>query len=295
MAYSEDHIALAAEYALGTLDADERAQVESIMSVDTDFAAVVKAWEHKLGALNQMVGSVEPRPEVWEKIRTAIGPSEKQEPVALPEAPAVAPPIPAVAPPPIEEQVVAVDDSNVVRLAAKARRWRNTATAVSAIAAALVAIIGVGLSMPDLLPDRMRPRPRTQVVEVKTPAAPTRSAQYVAVLQKEGGSPAFILTVDEATRNFTVRKVGASAEPGKSFELWLISDKLPRPRSLGVIGGSEFTSRPVLASYDSEIVKAATYAVTVEQAGGSPDGNPHSAPLFSGKLIETVPPGPPPR
>ena len=29
MAYSEDDIALAAEYALGTLDADERAQVES--------------------------------------------------------------------------------------------------------------------------------------------------------------------------------------------------------------------------------------------------------------------------
>jgi hypothetical protein len=28
MAYSEDDIALAAEYALGTLDADERAQVE---------------------------------------------------------------------------------------------------------------------------------------------------------------------------------------------------------------------------------------------------------------------------
>ena len=64
MAYSEDHIALAAEYALGTLDADERAQVEAMMSADADFTAVVVAWESKLGALNQMVGSVEPRPEV---------------------------------------------------------------------------------------------------------------------------------------------------------------------------------------------------------------------------------------
>ena len=35
MAHSEDHIALAAEYALGTLDADERAQVETMMAVDT--------------------------------------------------------------------------------------------------------------------------------------------------------------------------------------------------------------------------------------------------------------------
>jgi anti-sigma-K factor RskA len=119
---------------------------------------------------------------------------------------------------------------------------------------------------------------------------PAPSAQYVAVLQKDGGSPAFILTVDGATRNFTVRKVGAAAEPGKSFELWLISDKLPQPRSLGVIGGGDFTARPVLASYDANTVNNATYAVTVEPAGGSPDGKPTSAPIFTGKLIESVPP-----
>ena len=284
MAYSDDHIALAAEYALGTLDADERAQVETMISVDKDFTVIVQAWEHKLGALNQMVGSVEPRPELWDKIRTAVGHSEPQAPLMLPEQPA--PPVAAS----VEELAAVVDNANVVRLTANARRWRTVASFTSAIAAALVAMIGVGLLVPDLLPDRMRPRPQTQVVEASAPPAPAPSAQYVAVLQREGGSPAFILTVDGATKGFTVRKVGASAEPGKSFELWLISDKLPRPRSLGVIGGSDFTSRAVLASYDSDMVKAATYAVTVEQAGGSPDGNPHSAPVFSGKLIEAVPP-----
>jgi hypothetical protein len=30
--------------------------------------------------------------------------------------------------------------------------------------------------------------------------------------------------------------------------------------------------------------------VTIEQGGGSPDGAPHSAPVFTGKLIEAVPP-----
>jgi anti-sigma-K factor RskA len=282
MAYSDDDIALAAEYALGTLDADERAQVETMMAADKDFTAMVRSWEHKLGALNQMVGSVEPRPEVWEGIRAAIGHSEARAPLVLPETPA-----PAVAPP-VEGQ--AAEDSNVIRLVANARRWRTIASVASAIAAALVAIIGVGLSMPDLLPDSMRPRARTQIVEAKAPPAPAGSGQYVAVLQREGGSPAFILTVDDATKNFTVRRVDAPAEPGKSFELWLISDKLPQPRSLGVIGASEFTARPVLSSYDAEMVKGATFAVTVEQAGGSPDGNPHSAPVFSGRLIETVPP-----
>jgi len=56
------------------------------------------------------------------------------------------------------------------------------------------------------------------------------------------------------------------------------------------IGDADFTARPVLSSYDAEMVKGATFAVTVEQAGGSPDGAPSSAPVFSGKLIETVPP-----
>src|SRR5713101_2816971 len=249
MAYSEDQIALAAEYALGTLDADERVQAETMMSADKEFAPMVEAWQHKLGALNQMVGSVEPRPEIWNKIKSAISLSEAQAALVLPEAP------PAVAPEIVEPSAVA-DTFNVVRLSAQTRRWRNLATFATAIAAALIAVIVVGVYQPDLLPEAVRPKPRTQVVEVKTPSAPTpRSAQYVAVLQKDGGSPAFILTVDAATRNFTVRKVGASAEPGKSFELWLISDKLQRPRSLGVIGNGDFTARPVLTSYDNDIVK----------------------------------------
>ncbi len=283
MAYSEDHIALAAEYALGTLDADERAQAETMMSVDKDFTAMVQAWEQKLGALNQMVGAVEPGPEVWDRIKTAVGHSEPQAPLVLPAAPpevaAVVEPAPAVA-----------DTSNVVQLSAQARRWRNIARLTTAIAAALVAMISIQVYRPDLLPDGLRPKPRTLVADVAAPVAPVPSAQYVAVLQKDGGSPAFILTVDGATKNFTVRKVDATPEPGKSFELWLISDKLPQPRSLGVIGGSDFTARSVLSSYDADTINAATYAVTVEQAGGSPDGNPHSSPVYTGRLIETVPP-----
>jgi anti-sigma-K factor RskA len=295
MAYSEDHIALAAEYALGTLDAEERAQVETMMAVDAEYSAIVRAWEYRLGSLNQMVGSVEPRPIVWENIRAAIGHlSEPQAQPVLPEAAPSRPPPPDMPAPVFAEQspvvqVPVADDTNLIYLASRVRRWRNIATTASAIAAALVAMLALQVYQPDLLPEGIRPKPRTQVVEVKTPAPPS-SAQYVAVLQKDAGSPAFILTVDAATKNFTVRKVGAQPEPGKSFELWLISDKLPQPRSLGVIGAADFTARPVLSSYDANTINSATFAVTVEQAGGSPDGKPSSAPIFTGKLIETVPP-----
>jgi anti-sigma-K factor RskA len=292
MAYSEDHIALAAEYALGTLDADERAQVETMMAVDTEFTAIVRDWEHRLGALNQMVGSVEPRPIVWENIKAAIGHSAGQQaPLALPEAPVAAAPPPAA-----DARPVAADNSNVIQLTGRVRRLRGIASIASALAAALVAMLAVQVYRPELLPEALRPKPRIQTVEVKTPAPPpVSSAQYVALLQRDGGSPAFILTVDAATKNFTVRKVGADPEPGKSFELWLNSDRLPQPRSLGVIGGSDFTARPVLADFDASTINTATYAVTVEQAGGSPSGQPTSAPIYTGKLIETVPAGAPPR
>jgi anti-sigma-K factor RskA len=315
MDYSEDHIALAAEYALGTLDADERSQVETMMSVDKEFTTMVHAWEFRLGVLNQMVGSVEPRAEVWDRIRNAAGLSEPQTPIVFPEP--LQPPLPpietsepvrssvdhpsnapsnVIQPNVIRPNVIepGVSQSNVVRLPDRSGRWRGIASAMTAIAAGLVALLGIQIVQPDWLPQRLRPKPRTQIVEVRAPVAPaTPSAQYVALLQGQGGGPAFILTVDGASKNFTLRRVGATApEPGKSFELWIISDKLPKPRSLGVITPDNFTARPLLAAYDPDVVNNATYAVTVEQAGGSPDGNPHSAPVFSGKLIETVPPPP---
>ncbi|OKO70809.1 anti-sigma factor [Bradyrhizobium sp. AS23.2] len=344
MAYTEDHIALAAEYVLGTLDADERAQVETMMAVDKAFADVVQAWAFRLGALNQMVGSVEPRPIVWENIRSELARTAfAQEPPALPEAPPPPPPVPEFSsldtsppetpsedaqqpepqPPEAEQpeterpapdalpdvlpifmpqvhapdpevaralQVPVVDSTNVIGLESRVKRWRTIASALGALAAALLVTLSLQIFQPDALPGALRPAPRIQTVEVKTPAPLTASSQFVALLQGQGGGAAFILTIDGATRNFTVRKVGATLEPGKSFELWLISDKLPRPRSLGVIGTGDFTARPVLGSYDADVVNGATYAVTVEQAGGSPNGQPTSAPVFSGKLIETVPP-----
>src|SRR5438067_2412093 len=126
MAYTDDHIALAAEYALGTLDAGERGQVATI---------------------------------------------------------------------------------NVIRLEGRVKRWRTIASAVGALAAALLVTLSLQIFQPDALPGVLRSASRIQTVEVKTPPAPlTASAQYVALLQGQGGGPAFILTIDGATRNFTVRK-----------------------------------------------------------------------------------------
>lgn len=391
MNYSEDHIALAAEYALGTLDADERALVETMMIVDNGFRDVVEAWDRKLSPLHQMVGPIEPPDHVWERIKAEAGLTGNQAPMAsMPtfvepfaplahqdddederhirdiqrdnqvrdvqarNAPPPEPPPPAaelrspditprdeivprdeisqydaiiprdeIAPPDdvktpaqsdadierelfgdepyIPPEIVAAPvasstaeaSSNVVQLPRRTGRGGVVYGALmTAVAASLAAVVALQAYRPDVLPDQLRIKPKIERVEIRTPAPPA-GAQFVALLQQDVSLPAFILTVDTATKNFTVRKVGAVPEPGKSYELWLVSDKLQRPRSLGVIGGSDFTIRPALSAYDNETINKATYAVTVEPEGGSPTGAPTSTPIFTGKLVESVPELPP--
>lgn len=360
MNYSEDHIALAAEYALGTLSADERALVETMMIVDHGFMEVVEAWDRKLSPLHQMVAPVEPPPHLWDKISAELGlvgpqpvvveepkPAEEPAPVVAttpaeiksvvaeeprpieptepddamlarllespppivaeqPEQPVhqdqpagpvasadvpVEPPA-AVETPEIIPEPVAESSSNVVPLADRRRGNQTFGWFMTAVAASLAAVIALQAYRPELLPEKLRVKPQVQVVEVKVPApaaATALPAQFVAVLQQNPSAPAFILTVDTATKNFTVRKVGAAAEPGKSYELWLVSDKLPRPRSLGVIGGSDFTIRPALSAYDADTINKATFAVTIEPEGGSPTGVATGPIVYTGKLIESVP------
>src|SRR6202035_1973535 len=94
--YDDAQDALAAEYVLGTLSADEREHAEALLTLDPGFAASVRMWERRLGELNVMVEAVEPPPELWDKIKAELGVVETSS-----EAPQAAP-VPASAEPPVE-------------------------------------------------------------------------------------------------------------------------------------------------------------------------------------------------
>jgi anti-sigma-K factor RskA len=284
MTYSEDHIALAAEYVLGTLAADERALVETMMIVDPGFCEVVEAWDRKLAPLQQMVAPIEPPPHLWENIKAAAG---LVPPAVVDEAPAVDA-VPASAQEIVPEPVGTPESHAAPGLTERRRGNGGFGAVMTALAAALAGVIALQAYRPDLLPEQLRVKPKVEVVRVAGPPPP-QAAQFVALLQQNAALPAFILTVDAATKNFTVRRIGAAPQPGKSYELWLVSDKLQRPRSLGVIGGSDFTIRPSLSAYDSETINRATYAVTVEPEGGSRTGVATGPMVYTGKLVESVP------
>jgi anti-sigma-K factor RskA len=271
LSLSEDM--LAAEYVLGTLDPAEREDAKTRITSDFSFAALVKNWERRLGELHALTGDAEPSGSVWDAIKAKL-------PIAAPSAGMH---LPAVE----EPQQPQVETGNVVDLTGRLTRWRNVSLFMGSLAATLLAFVVTSVVAPGSLPGRLRPKFETTGPTAASDAA--SSSRLVAVLQREATAPAFIITVDVANRTLTMRRVGAPREPGKSYELWLISNKFPAPRSLGLAGGGDFTQSNELAAYDPATIEDATFAVSLEPEGGSPTGAPSNV-MFLGKPVESTPP-----
>lgn len=268
MIADQDKEALAAEFVLGTLDADERAQAEALMLIDPGFTAVVRDWERRLGELNAMVAPVEPQPALWDCIRAQVAETAPSEAVRLPDVDG---------PKPVADGRPAGAD--VVVLAQRVKRWRTFAGLTTALAASLAAIMVLRDYRPDVLPVSLQPRP---VAQAPGPA------QFVAVFQKDEQSPAFILSVDTDKRVVTVRQVAAERRPDRSYQLWIATQPGAAPRSLGLIGAGDFTVHAALAAYDPAVINNATYGISDEPLGGSPTGQP-TGPVIHAKLVQATP------
>jgi anti-sigma-K factor RskA len=205
--------------------------------------------------------------------------------VEVPETPAndTAAMPPVVVPEPRIER-----SADVIYLANRVRRWRRLTFIAGAIAALLALYVAVWQTAPELIPPQLRPA-GAAAVALFDGAGAARPDRLVAVLQQGPSAPAFLMTVDTQKRTLVVRRVAATPENGKSYELWLVSGRFPAPRSLGVIGNEEFTQRALPGNYDLETLRSATYAVSLEPAGGSPKDIPTGPVLFTGKAVESLP------
>ena len=270
---------LAAEYVLGTLASNEREHAQALIENDPAFAQLVRTWELRLGQLHAMVAPVEPPPETWARIQARVEGTDPSAVMLLPH-------------PDHAARIAA--EGNIVQLKHRLGRWRGATAGLTAIAAALIAFVVTSVVDPNVLPGALRPKPVEVVRTVEKIVEKTvNPGRFVAVLQQDTASPAFILTVDVATRTASVRRVAAAPQAGKSYQLWLVSDKFPKPRSLGLVGANEF-AQPALANFDQATISGATYAVSVEPEGGAPnpDDGPSGPVVFSAKLVEAVPSSP---
>lgn len=174
---------------------------------------------------------------------------------------------PATTFPGILARLDAGSDPLITTLERRLRRWRLATLGIGALAA--------GLALFAILP-RL--------------GAPGEPGSFVAVLQKDAASPAFIVSVNVEARSLTIRPVAARPQPNRSYELWLVNDKLPGPRSLGVIGDRPFTvEKARLSNVSEQVVQQAVLAVTLEPEGGSPSGQPTGPILYSGALVQATP------
>lgn len=235
----DDIDALAAEYALGTLSAAERAEAEARRARDPAFDRAVAAWERRLGPLAEVVAPVQPPAGLYNKIRAQIG---------------------------LASHVVSLK-ARQQAIERRASRWRNAAGAMAALAASLAGVV--------VWQDYQRRQMPTQ---------------YVAVLQASETLPAFLLTVDTKSNMFVISAMQKPAEPEKSYQLWLVHDDMPQPKSLGVFDDEAMDVRPMQpAGPMHDMMMDGTYAVSVEPKGGSPTGSPTGPVVFSGKLVKATP------
>ncbi len=291
MIIDDDKDTLAAEYVLGTLGADERAEAQALIAIDPGFAQIVGRWERRLGELSALVAPVEPPPQLWEKVKTLVAGVSQSGDITLPDI--ALPPVPVESPPPPSPPPAEAAEGESKSLPARSAGWRWIAVLFGLVALMLAGLIGLRELRPEMLPNPLRPTPIIQVVQkeriVEIPSP--RPAQYIAALQKEAFAPVFLLTFDMDRKLFTVRAMAAPKQAGKSYELWLVSPKQPGPLSLGVVGAEEFTVRPARAEWDSTTLADATYGISLESEGGSASGAPSGPMIFSGRLIQATPPG----
>jgi anti-sigma-K factor RskA len=160
-----------------------------------------------------------------------------------------------------------IQDTIVTDLTQRLKRWRAAAILAGAIAATFaIAFVWRG------------------------PIAMSPAENFVAVLQDDKTPvPYFIVEIDQRSHMMTVHPIGAGRQPGKSYELWLIHDGFGEPKSLGVVADQGFTVKPTLAKYDTAAVDGGQFAITLEPAGGAPNGKPSGPPLWIGKMFQATP------
>ncbi|MCB1490023.1 MAG: anti-sigma factor [Bauldia sp.] len=154
MAPDRDELdALAGEYVLGTLSADERGAAEARYAADADFRRLVSDWEKRLQPLADSAGDLPLPASVFEAIDARIG--------------AAAAPAPAS------------DGGNVVALRREVGRWRLTALVAGAAAAVLAAVVVV---------EQVRPPSAQQSEFVAILTSEGASPAFVATVNVEKGT-----------------------------------------------------------------------------------------------------------
>ena len=154
----------------------------------------------------------------------------------------------------------AVASGPVARFWDNLNLWRGIAAGALAVA---VAAVGFNLMQP-------------------APDVSSLTTQLVAALEEEGSNVKFVALYDGAG-NVRLTALSGEPVPDKDFELWAIQGG-NNPVSMGVIPVAERSSVAVTPDVLAGLGEGSVLAITLEQAGGSPDGLPHGPIVAKGAV-----------
>ena len=277
----------AAEFVLGTLSADERAEFRREIVRMPAAARAAADWELRLRPVLEAVPERQAPEAIWTKISRTIDMLEAADDdrtdvattlLFSPDQTRIDPVMDAQSGPSLkaaDEQIVALKarqsellakqdalESDIRVARRRAGRARVGAWMGGALAAGLAGFILV--QQLDLLPTAQPPE------------------RYIAVVSADGSDPAMLVWVDIASEQIFVKPVATEApNRDQDLELWVIEAGIPR--SLGLVEASATVVGRSLGA--NTLANDAQIAITLEPAGGAPEGLPTGPVVYSGQLV----------
>lgn len=235
---------LAAEYALGVLDADALRAARRRLRADAGFAADVSAWEAYFQPWIEAIAPMAPPADAWPRLRASLGwERATPRPAAVPQR-------------------------------APAGPWRGLALGGFALAAVAAVALLFALQRPPVQLPAPPPVVTTQVV----------APDMVASIAGDDGRAMLVASIDSKSGAMTLSPAAAMDLPaGRAAELWLIPAG-GAPQSLGVIDPARAGALTIPASMRAGLSGQALLAVSLEPMGGSPTGAPTGPVVAKGAM-----------
>ena len=237
---SEDE-ALAAEHALGILNARERADAELRMAREPAFAADVEAWRSRLAPMLESVAAVPAPTGMWPRIERLLPANDSRAP--------------------------ANDNGALMN---KLRFWRNSAVGGFALAAASLAGVMVQVNQPPVVVERQVPvAPQGQLLSAS-----------VVTTEPGGVQPLFTASYDPDRKALIVTSLlPEGSDRDKVHELWLIAGQ-DNPKSLGLVESGKAKIIALPTDVMAKMAEGAALAVSLEPPGGSKNPAGPSGPVI---------------
>ena len=297
---------LAAEYVLGSLDAEQRALFERLLERDEVLVTLVVDWEARLQGLADGVERQAPSEAFAERVREAVRSADAASGSAGAEGPvriagASAGPAANRSSVPSDRPVVAREPDidlglepragptaaepartpapaprTVVRtreVAAPDAGWHAGAIAASVIAAALLALLAGGFA------GLQGPTDRTAALAADAPPA------ALGVLRDADGRARYLVEIDGAESGVRVTALDVEPVPADaSLQLWTIDEASGEPRAVGLLPAGPWSSRRL--GLASPVDGAPALAVSEEPPGGSLEPGPTGEIVLQGTVHE---------